>query len=300
MTAEQHPHELYRTYAPVYDATGQAWFGARLAAWTLDWLGARGERPARVLDLACGTGAATLVFAAAGCRTVGLDRAPAMLAIARARARDAGVRAAFVQADMRALPRHDQRRRTGDGGRRTSDGAAADQAPALQRSSARFALRPWSECAGSAIRPGSFDLASCFYDSLNYLTAERDLERVLAGVRAALRLGGYLVCDLNTEAEYQTWDDRDTVVYDGRDHLVYNQLRYDPERRLTEGRIVWFVRELERWWRGEEVHIQRAWTEAELRGAFAQAGLAVVERLGPDGGPATAASPRVVWVVRKT
>jgi len=290
MTAEQHPHELYRTYAPVYDATGQAWFGARLASWTLDWLDASGVRPARVLDLACGTGAATLVFAAAGCRTVGLDRAPAMLAIARARARDAGVRAAFVQADMRVLPRHDEGPTTNDQRRR------------VMRPS--FVLRPSSfvRCSrlGSLVRPARFDLVSCFYDSLNYLTAERDLERVFAGVRAALRLGGYLVCDLNTEAEYQTWDDRDTVVYDGRDHLVYNRLSYDPERRLTEGRIVWFVRELEHWWRGEEIHIQRAWTEAELRGAFAQAGLAVVERLGPDGGPATADSPRVVWVVRKT
>lgn len=306
---EPEAHAIYRAYAPVYDAIGQARFGARLASWTLEWLEARAFRPARVLDLACGSGAAALVFAAAGCRVVGLDRSAAMLSIARARARDAGLRVALVHGDLRALPRSGPpttgRRRAAvrqQSQRRERQPAQIGVSSGVRRLSVAGrsspVVRRWAGRLGWRIAPASFDLVSCFYDSLNYLTADRDLERVFAGVRAALRPGGYLVCDLNTAAEYQTWDQRDTVVYDGRDYLVYNQLSYDPLLRLAEGRIVWFVRELERWWRGEEIHTQRAWSESELRTALEAAGLALVARLAPDGSPADADAPRIVWVAR--
>src|SRR5262249_14541465 len=111
--------------------------------------------------------------------------------------------------------------------------------------------------------PSSFDLVTCFADSLNYQIADGDLDRVFAGAAAALGAGGHLVCDLNSEAEYTTWDDRDVVTHDGRDYLVYNKLSYDPETHLAAGRIVWFVRETELWWRGDETHTQRAWSETE-------------------------------------
>ena len=59
-------------------------------AWALAWLAERGVQPARMLDLACGTGEAALVFAAAGCEVAGVDQSAAMLEIARGKARDAG------------------------------------------------------------------------------------------------------------------------------------------------------------------------------------------------------------------
>src|SRR5262245_10977460 len=91
---------IYDSYAPVYDAIGQAHFGERMAGWALGWLAASGAQPARVLDLACGTGAAALAFARAGSQVVGVDLSPAMLAIARARARDAGYDIAFIEGDI--------------------------------------------------------------------------------------------------------------------------------------------------------------------------------------------------------
>src|SRR5689334_17082579 len=94
---------IYDTYAPIYDAIGQGRFGERMADWALRWLAVHGSRPAEVLDLACGTGAAALAFAAAGCHLVGIDQSPAMLSIARGRARDAGYNIAFVEGDIREL-----------------------------------------------------------------------------------------------------------------------------------------------------------------------------------------------------
>jgi ubiquinone/menaquinone biosynthesis C-methylase UbiE len=74
-----HPPRTYDAYAAVYDAVGQGEFGAALAARTLEWAAAGRAAPLRVLDLACGTGAAALTFAAAGHHVVGVDASAAML-----------------------------------------------------------------------------------------------------------------------------------------------------------------------------------------------------------------------------
>ncbi|MFL5805075.1 MAG: class I SAM-dependent methyltransferase [Roseiflexaceae bacterium] len=261
---------IYGDYAPVYDAIGQGRFGAHIAGWTRRWLDACGARGAHVLDLACGTGAAALAFAAAGCAVVGVDQSSAMLRIAQGRARAAGYDITFVEGDIRSLNDDNCSR-------------GFDSSLIAHRS--------------------SFDLVTCFADSLNYLTADGDLDRVFAGAAAALGPGGHLVYDLNSEAEYTTWDERDIVTYDGRDYLVYNKLSYEPETRLATGRIVWFVRETKLWWRGEETHTQRAWSDVEVCGALARAGLALVGRFdvgGAEVSESVADVARVVYIARRT
>jgi SAM-dependent methyltransferase len=59
--------------------------------------------PRVALDLACGTGAAGLVLAGAGVRTVGLDRSGAMLGVARRKAAEADVALSVVRGDVRAF-----------------------------------------------------------------------------------------------------------------------------------------------------------------------------------------------------
>jgi SAM-dependent methyltransferase len=60
----------------------------------------------RVLDVGCGTGRHAVPLAATGLRVTGLDLSPAMLALAAARARDAGVELELLEADARQLPDH--------------------------------------------------------------------------------------------------------------------------------------------------------------------------------------------------
>ena len=62
-----------------------------------------GRSPRRVLDLACGTGNTSLPFARRGYEVVGVDRSPAMLAVARAKAADEGLPVEFIQGDMRSF-----------------------------------------------------------------------------------------------------------------------------------------------------------------------------------------------------
>jgi hypothetical protein len=75
-------------------------------------------------------------------------------------------------------------------------------------------------------------------------------------------------------------------------------LSYDPATRLATGRIVWFVREIEVWWRGKETHTERAWMYAEVRAALAQAGLALVERLDVEGREATDDAARLIYIAQ--
>src|SRR5690606_5670892 len=122
---------------------------------------------------ACGTGVATLRFADAGCAAFGLDRSEAMLRIAQARARDAHANAVFALGDIREIGTN----------------------PALAN---------W---LASAEQP-TCELVTCFADSLNYLLDDGDLDRVFAGVAGVLARDGFLIFDLNTEAEYETWEAR--------------------------------------------------------------------------------------------
>jgi ubiquinone/menaquinone biosynthesis C-methylase UbiE len=57
-----------------------------------------------VLDVACGTGNASIPAARAGARVTGLDFAPGLLEIARERAADAMVEVEFVEGDAQELP----------------------------------------------------------------------------------------------------------------------------------------------------------------------------------------------------
>jgi SAM-dependent methyltransferase len=270
---------IYDTYAPIYDMIGQDRFGAHMARWTLQWLAARRSPVERVLDLACGTGVAALVFATAGQQVVGIDRSAAMLAIARGKARDAGHDISFIQGDIRALGTKDQRPTTND-----------DLAVSV------------SPCLRVSVSAAAFDLATCFYDSLNYLTEDGDMARVFSGVARVLRPAGWLIFDLNMEAEYATWDERDVVTHDSPDCMVYNRLEYDVRARCATGRIVWFVREIDRWWRGEETHTERSWRDAEICAALAESGLTLTARLTLLGDPVVGdadAVPRMIYVAQR-
>jgi ubiquinone/menaquinone biosynthesis C-methylase UbiE len=65
------------------------------------------EPGSEVLDVACGTGNASIPAARAGARVTGLDFAPGLLEIARERAADAMVEIEFVEGDAQELPFED-------------------------------------------------------------------------------------------------------------------------------------------------------------------------------------------------
>jgi ubiquinone/menaquinone biosynthesis C-methylase UbiE len=90
-------------YAPFYD-----WENARTVARrdVRFWQTLAGRQSGAVLELGCGTGRLALPLMKSGAPLVGIDRSDAMLALARVKARRAGLadRARFVRGDIRHLP----------------------------------------------------------------------------------------------------------------------------------------------------------------------------------------------------
>lgn len=63
-----------------------------------------GQPPGRAIDIGCGTGTESIYLAEHGWTVTGVDMVPKALAIARRKARQAGVSPTFVQADATRLP----------------------------------------------------------------------------------------------------------------------------------------------------------------------------------------------------
>jgi SAM-dependent methyltransferase len=99
-----HPRDAaYSRYARHYDQIGQRRFGEISAPDVLRILATKQFRPQSVLDLACGTGAATVAYARLGMDTIGLDISQPMLDVAARSARLAGVSIRWMEADMTAF-----------------------------------------------------------------------------------------------------------------------------------------------------------------------------------------------------
>lgn len=87
----------YSQIAPVYDALMDEVDYEGWASYVTELLSSHGiTPPARVLDLACGTGTATLLLAERGFTMTGLDISDEMLAVARAK-----VEAKYIKIDWR-------------------------------------------------------------------------------------------------------------------------------------------------------------------------------------------------------
>lgn len=100
---QQHARELFAPLGPTYDRYARLLSFGQDPRWRRFLVGRIQAGPAdRILDVATGTGAvATELVRRTGCRVVGLDQSPEMLAVARSRA-PTGVE--LVEGDARRLP----------------------------------------------------------------------------------------------------------------------------------------------------------------------------------------------------
>ncbi|GAB4197144.1 MAG: class I SAM-dependent methyltransferase [Roseiflexaceae bacterium] len=255
---------IYHQYAPFYDANGQLRFTLLMGHYLGELLGHHPVHGRRVLDLACGTGTLALLLAGQGWDVVGLDAAEPMLVQARAKAAalDTPGRAAFVSGDMRALP----------------------------------------EGAGTpGLRPGSFDLVTCIYDSLNYLLAEADLVACFAGVARMLRPGGLFVADMNTR-HFLEHDWGTCTVEEQPGFVQVAQSHFDPQTGCSVMVLTGFAGDDKHGYtRFDETHIERAYPEEQVSALLEASGLHVEATYDCfTFQPVYTQSQRIAWVARRT
>jgi len=94
----------YGQIAPIYDILMSDVDYRSWAEYVLKLLERAGAKPGQsLLDLACGTGAMTLLLAQAGYQTSGMDLSPEMLKIARQKAAEQKQEMEFFQGDLRTF-----------------------------------------------------------------------------------------------------------------------------------------------------------------------------------------------------
>jgi glycine/sarcosine N-methyltransferase len=196
--------DFYDALAPMFDVMTD--WEARLAGegpFLREFLGQAGAT--RVLDAACGSGGHALALARWGYDLAGADASPAMIALARRKAVEAGLAVPFVIGNLAGLA-----------------GASAPPLP--------------GEGLGER-----FDAVLCLGNSLPHLLTQADLVAALRGVAGVLRPGGlFLTQNLNYDLRWKKqprFFAAQGGVLDGREVLVWRFADYEPEA----GRIAFHI-----------------------------------------------------------
>jgi len=149
--------------------------------------------------------------------------------------------------------------------------------------------------------PEAVDLATCTYDSLNYLLTDDDLRRAFRCIANALRPGGLFVFDMNTERAFvRDWNDT-AYFNEDQDLAIAIKSTYDSETRQATAAITGFIRRGELYERFQEIHIDRAYHHTKVIAALEAGGLqATASYTCFTFEPADDESLRVLWTARKT
>jgi ubiquinone/menaquinone biosynthesis C-methylase UbiE len=113
----------------------------------------------------------------------------------------------------------------------------------------------------------SFDLVTCWFDSLNYLLELEDLKKTFAGVCRALRKAGLFIFDMNTIYGLAiNWQQHPCYVQQDIPRLFeIHRPSYDFEKNIAIMRITGFVKQGDEWTRMDEEHRERGYTLKEIR-----------------------------------
>ena len=117
-------------------------------------------------------------------------------------------------------------------------------------------------------------------DSLNYLTAERDLRETFRRVRRWLKPGGLFLFDVNTPYKLRRMDGQ-VYMDETEDSFCVWRTFFSPKKQICTYQVDLFrLRPEGTWDRRFEEHRERAWEEETLRAYLREAGFANLRLTG--------------------
>lgn len=147
---------------------------------------------------------------------------------------------------------------------------------------------------------GTVDGAICCMDSLNHITDYKTLCKALRKVSLFLEEEKLFIFDVNTEYKHRKILGNNTfVIEQGSVYCVW-QNEYNPESRVTDIALDFFVCNGENYRRSSEYFSERAYTAEELQKAIESAGLeilAVYDDLSEK--PLSEESDRAIYVTKR-
>lgn len=149
--------------------------------------------------------------------------------------------------------------------------------------------------------PEAFDAAICLCDSMNYITDLAGITAALRNLWQTLRPGGVLLFDVNTAWKLEhVYGDYTYAEHVGDLSYIWENA-YDPYNRTVTMHLAFFINEGGKTYRRvDEVHVQKAYTHAEILTSLADAGFELVDYgniLGLT--PPESTQERVFYLVRR-
>ena len=117
-------------------------------------------------------------------------------------------------------------------------------------------------------------------DSLNYLTAERDLRETFRRVRRWLKPGGLFLFDVNTPYKLRRMDGQLYMDETEESVCVWRTFFSEKKQVCTYQVDLFRLRPDGAWDRSFEEHRERAWSEEALRKCLGEAGFSSVKLTG--------------------
>jgi len=187
-----------------------------------------GHKPKRVLDLACGTGTATLELARRGFEVTAIDLSSEMLEILKKKKKTHKIE--IIKTDMQ-----------------------------------NFKLSH------------PVDAVTCFFDSINYLTDERELKRCFRCVYEALAEKGIFLFDMNTiYGLSKVWGTNTLIREIDNIYSVWRSV-YDASKHISTLYLTLFVGDGKFYKRVEEMHQERAYPMEKIEELLLEAGFSTVD-----------------------
>lgn len=203
-----------------------------------------------ILDLACGTGIPSLLFAKKGYQITGVDSSQPMLDVFWEKTAKTNYSIRLINADIRSF----------------SISEPVDPAPILKCS----AEKPQSEISLHNLKNSyGVDAAVSLYDSINYLLTETDLLACFKCVAESIKPSGLFVFDMNTiYCLEHFWDNRETPRRVGDIYSVWKN-SYNPDTKISTLKLTVYTDDGEVF---EETHQERGYTLEEIKNNLLKAG----------------------------
>lgn len=125
---------------------------------------------------------------------------------------------------------------------------------------------------------GSMGAFLCMIDGFNYILSPKSLENALRRIKTCfMDKDGILIFDISTRHKLQNVIGNNTFIHSERDVFYSWQNRYVEGKNISDMMLTFFTKENNTYRRFEERHLQRAYTEEEMKYILKKAGFESVD-----------------------
>lgn len=147
---------------------------------------------------------------------------------------------------------------------------------------------------------GTVDTVLCMIDGFNYILSPKTLLEIFIRIKESfLETDGLLIFDISSEYKLSKIIGDNTFIHNEKDLFYTWQNNYIASKKLSDMYLNFFKREGEVYERFEERHLQRAYSEKEIRCILKKAGFSKVDSYNElTFDEPTEKSERIVFVAR--